>query len=86
VGFAGEIPWGETSGQAERSTNSTQLAQAVHQSDQVVLYWQKILELQKAVPAPMGLSDLGNALFVLIVLAGAGEGADRIDIFLEMLG
>jgi len=52
------------------------LAQAVHQSDQVVLYWQKILELQKAVPAPMGLSDLGNALFVLIVLAGAGEGAD----------
>ena len=52
------------------------LAEAVHQSDQVVLYWRKILELQKAVPAPMGLSDLGNALFVLIVLAGTREGAD----------
>jgi len=52
------------------------LAQAVHRSDQVILYWQKILELQKAVPAPMGLSDLGNALFVLIVLAGTQEGED----------
>ncbi len=52
------------------------LARAVHLSDQVVLYWQKILELQKAIPAPLGLSDLGNALFVLIVLAGTQEGAD----------
>ncbi len=52
------------------------LAQAVHRSDQVVLYWQKILALQKAVPAPMGLSDLGNALFILIVLAGTQEGED----------
>ena len=52
------------------------LAEAVALSDQLVVYWHKILELQKAVPAPMGLSDLGNALFVLIVLAGSREGAD----------
>ena len=55
------------------------LAEAVHLSDQLVVYWHKILELQKAVPAPMGLSDLGNALFVLIVLAGTREGADLME-------
>ena len=52
------------------------LAQAVNRSDQVVDYWQKLLELQKSVPSPLGLSDLTNALFVLIVLAGTQEGVD----------
>jgi benzoyl-CoA reductase/2-hydroxyglutaryl-CoA dehydratase subunit BcrC/BadD/HgdB len=52
------------------------LAQTVRQSDQVVQYWQKLLELQKNVPSPLGLSDLTNALFVLIVLAGTREGVE----------
>ncbi|MGD8227882.1 MAG: 2-hydroxyacyl-CoA dehydratase family protein [Desulfobacteraceae bacterium] len=52
------------------------LARAVKLSGEAVDYWQKILELQKAVPCPMDLSDLGNALFVLIVLAGTQEGVD----------
>ena len=55
------------------------LARAVYQSDRTVSYWQKILELQKSVPAPLGLSDLGNTLFVLIVLAGTEEGADLME-------
>jgi benzoyl-CoA reductase/2-hydroxyglutaryl-CoA dehydratase subunit BcrC/BadD/HgdB len=45
-------------------------------SGEVVDYWQKLLELQKTVPCPMNLSDLGNALFVLIVLSGTQEGVD----------
>ncbi|MBW1862268.1 MAG: 2-hydroxyacyl-CoA dehydratase [Deltaproteobacteria bacterium] len=52
------------------------LSQAVKRSGKVVDYWQKLLELQKAVPCPMDLSDLGNALFILIVLAGTQEGVD----------
>jgi benzoyl-CoA reductase/2-hydroxyglutaryl-CoA dehydratase subunit BcrC/BadD/HgdB len=52
------------------------LSEAVRLSGEVVDYWQKILELQKAIPCPMDLSDLGNALFVLIVLVGTQEGAD----------
>ena len=52
------------------------LSQAVAWSGESVEYWQKLLELQKAVPCPMDLSDLGNALFVLIVLAGTREGVD----------
>ena len=55
------------------------LAHAVSQSDKTVLYWQKLLELQKCIPAPLGLSDLSNALFVLIVLAGTREGADLME-------
>jgi benzoyl-CoA reductase/2-hydroxyglutaryl-CoA dehydratase subunit BcrC/BadD/HgdB len=45
-------------------------------SGEVVDYWQKLLELQKAVPCPMDLSDLTNALFVLIVFVGTQEGVD----------
>jgi benzoyl-CoA reductase/2-hydroxyglutaryl-CoA dehydratase subunit BcrC/BadD/HgdB len=52
------------------------LSQAVKLSGEVVDYWQKLLELQKAVPCPMDLSDLTNALFVLIVLVGTQEGVD----------
>jgi len=52
------------------------LSQAVALSGEAVEYWQKLLELQKAVPCPMDLSDLGNVLFVLIVLAGTQEGVD----------
>jgi benzoyl-CoA reductase/2-hydroxyglutaryl-CoA dehydratase subunit BcrC/BadD/HgdB len=51
------------------------LSQAVKLSGEATEYWQKLLELQKAVPCPMDLSDLGNALFVLVVLAGTREGA-----------
>lgn len=50
------------------------LSRAVGYSDQLVEYWQKILALQTRVPAPLNLSDLGNALFALIVLAGTKEG------------
>lgn len=50
------------------------LAEVVMRSDQVVEYWQKIMELQRTVPCPLGLSDITNALFVLIVLAGTPEG------------
>ncbi len=52
------------------------LAEVVALSDQVVDYWQRLLELQKTVPAPIGLSDLTNALFVLIVLTGTPQGAE----------
>jgi len=52
------------------------LSQAVRLSGEVVDYWQKILELNKAVPCPMDLTDLSNALFVLIVLVGTQEGVD----------
>ncbi len=55
------------------------LAQAVHQSDKTVADWQKVLALQKSVPAPLGLSDLSNALFVLIVMAGTREGAELME-------
>jgi len=55
------------------------LAHAVHQSDKTVAYWQKLLDLQKCIPAPLGLSDLSNALFVLIVMAGTKEGADLME-------
>jgi len=58
---------------------SEKLAHAVHQSDKTVAYWQKLLALQKCVPAPLGLSDLSNALFVLIVMAGTLEGADLME-------
>jgi len=58
-----------------RITNG-RLSQAVKLSGEVVDYWQKLLELQKAVPCPMDLSDLTNALFVLIVLVGTQEGVD----------
>jgi benzoyl-CoA reductase/2-hydroxyglutaryl-CoA dehydratase subunit BcrC/BadD/HgdB len=50
------------------------LAQVVMLSDQIVEQWQKLMDLQKAVPCPLGLSDLTNALFLLIVLAGTEEG------------
>ena len=56
--------------------SAERLSQAVAWSGEAVEYWQKLLELQKAVPCPMDLSDLGNALFVLIVLAGTREGVD----------
>jgi benzoyl-CoA reductase/2-hydroxyglutaryl-CoA dehydratase subunit BcrC/BadD/HgdB len=59
------------------------LAQAVAWSGESVEYWQQLLELQKAVPCPMDLSDLGNALFVLIVLAGTQEGVDLMKKILE---
>jgi benzoyl-CoA reductase/2-hydroxyglutaryl-CoA dehydratase subunit BcrC/BadD/HgdB len=52
------------------------LSQAVKLSGQVVDYWQRLLELQKVVPCPMDLSDLTNALFVLIVLVGTQQGVD----------
>jgi benzoyl-CoA reductase/2-hydroxyglutaryl-CoA dehydratase subunit BcrC/BadD/HgdB len=52
------------------------LSHTVKLSGEVVDYWQRLLELQKAVPCPMDLSDLGNALFVLIVLVGTQEGVD----------
>ena len=52
------------------------LSRTVTLSGEAVDYWQEILELQKAVPCPMDLSDLVNALFVLIVLAGTEEGVD----------
>jgi benzoyl-CoA reductase/2-hydroxyglutaryl-CoA dehydratase subunit BcrC/BadD/HgdB len=52
------------------------LAESVRLSGQVVDYWHKLIELQKAVPCPMDLSDLSNALFVLIVLVGTQEGVD----------
>jgi benzoyl-CoA reductase/2-hydroxyglutaryl-CoA dehydratase subunit BcrC/BadD/HgdB len=52
------------------------LSETVNLSGQVVEYWQKLLELQKTVPCPMDLSDLSNALFVLIVLVGTQEGVD----------
>jgi len=52
------------------------LSETVKRSGEVVDYWQKLLELQKTVPCPMDLSDLGNALFVLIVLVGTQEGVD----------
>ncbi len=55
------------------------LAHAVYQSDRTVAFWQRLLELQKTVPAPLGLSDLSNALFVLIVMAGTKEGADLME-------
>jgi benzoyl-CoA reductase/2-hydroxyglutaryl-CoA dehydratase subunit BcrC/BadD/HgdB len=65
-------------GEIENILNITispeKLAQAVYHSDKTVSYWQKLLELQKCVPAPLGLSDLSNALFVLIVLAGTVKG------------
>jgi len=52
------------------------LSESVRLSGQVVDYWQKLIELQKTVPCPMDLSDLSNALFVLIVLVGTQEGVD----------
>jgi len=52
------------------------LAEAVGLSGELTEYWRKLLDLQKATPCPMDLSDLGNALFVLIVLAGTREGVD----------
>jgi benzoyl-CoA reductase/2-hydroxyglutaryl-CoA dehydratase subunit BcrC/BadD/HgdB len=58
----------------DRPISREALSRAVEYSDQVVAYWQKILALQRHVPAPLNLSDLGNALFVLIVLAGTEEG------------
>jgi len=61
------------------SISNDKLAHAVHRSDKTVALWQKVLELQKCVPAPLGLSDLGNALFVLIVMAGTEEGADLME-------
>jgi benzoyl-CoA reductase/2-hydroxyglutaryl-CoA dehydratase subunit BcrC/BadD/HgdB len=61
------------------SISQDRLAQAVYQSDRTVAYWQKLLELQKNIPSPLGLSDLSNALFVLIVLAGTKEGADLME-------
>ena len=54
------------------------LSQVVTLSGEVVDYWQKILELQKAVPCPMNLTDISNALFVLIALVGKQEGVDVI--------
>jgi benzoyl-CoA reductase/2-hydroxyglutaryl-CoA dehydratase subunit BcrC/BadD/HgdB len=52
------------------------LSQAVKLSGDLVDYWQELLELQKAVPCPINFPDLGNALFVLIALAGTQEGVD----------
>ena len=70
-------------GEIERILDITispeKLARAVYHSDRTVYYWQKLLELQKNAPAPLGLSDLSNALFVLIVLAGTQEGADLME-------
>jgi len=55
-----------------------QLSQAVTLSGEVVDYWQKLLELQKAAPCPVNLTDISNALFVLIALVGKQEGVDVI--------
>jgi len=52
------------------------LTEVVRLSDELVYYWQGVLELQKTVPCPLNLIDLSNALFVLIVLAGTEEGTD----------
>ncbi|MEI7638110.1 MAG: 2-hydroxyacyl-CoA dehydratase family protein [Syntrophus sp. (in: bacteria)] len=54
------------------------LSQAVMLSGEVVDYWHKLLELQKAVPCPMNLTDISNTLFVLIALVGKQEGVDVI--------
>jgi benzoyl-CoA reductase/2-hydroxyglutaryl-CoA dehydratase subunit BcrC/BadD/HgdB len=54
------------------------LSQAVALSGEVVETWQKFLELQKAVPCPVNLTDVSNALFVLIALVGTQEAVDVI--------
>jgi len=56
-----------------------QLSKAVMLSGKIVDYWKKLLELQKAVPCPINLPDISNALFVLIVLAGTQQGADLME-------
>ena len=54
------------------------LSQAVSLSGEVVDYWHKLLELQKVAPCPVNLTDISNALFVLIALVGKQEGVDVI--------
>jgi benzoyl-CoA reductase/2-hydroxyglutaryl-CoA dehydratase subunit BcrC/BadD/HgdB len=56
------------------------LSQAVTLSGEVVDYWQKLLELQKAAPCPVNLPDISNALFILIALVGKQEGVDLIKV------
>ena len=56
--------------------SNEKLSRSVKLSGEVIDNWQKLLELQKAIPCPMDLSDLSNALFVLIVLVGTQEGVD----------
>lgn len=66
-----------------KEISDERLSQTVALSGEAVGYWQQLLELQKAVPCPMDLSDLGNALFVLIVLAGTQEGVDLMKKIVE---
>ena len=52
------------------------IAEVVKYSDQLVEYWHKMLELQKTVPAPAGLNDISNILFLLVALPGTKEAVD----------
>ncbi len=64
----------------ERITNikvtHEKLSEAVKLSDELNDYWREIIEMQKAVPAPMNLPDIGNVLFPVVGLRGTREGVE----------
>ena len=54
------------------------LAHSVQLSREIYKYWQAILELQKATPAPTNFPDLGNLLFIPTCLSGTELGVSLI--------
>ncbi len=49
------------------------LVETVRLSDELTAYWHAILELEKAVPAPVGFNDLNNLLFLVTAMPGTPE-------------
>ncbi len=54
------------------------LKETAHLSREQGKYWRELLDLNKAVPAPMNLSDLANLIFVPSSLSGTQHGVDLL--------
>jgi benzoyl-CoA reductase/2-hydroxyglutaryl-CoA dehydratase subunit BcrC/BadD/HgdB len=54
------------------------LRETAHYSREQGKYWRELLELNKAVPAPMNLSDLANLIFVPSSLSGTAHGVELL--------
>ena len=54
------------------------LKRSAHLSREQGKYWRELLNLNKAVPAPMNLSDLANLIFVPSSLSGTEQGVELL--------
>jgi len=61
-----------------RKAKTEKLKEVAHYSREITKYWMAILELNKAVPAPLNFPDLANLIFVPTSLSGTELGVNLL--------